>query len=160
MLDVGTRRQLFPVLPVNADLVDVALDGLAQDFLSVRRPLRRAARFPGLELMAFLAVQAEDKDANGAEMTAGDGDMLTVRAPGRHAAALPRLRGAARLLPGGQSPHIRLVVLDKEDRLAVRCPARLAALGDGFLIGPAAVHHPDFREAVAQGGIEDPLAVR
>ena len=79
MLHVGAEGQLLPVLAVDADLVNVALDGLAQDLLAVLRPVRRAAGFLGLELPVLLAVETEDEDADVAQVPAGDGEALAVR---------------------------------------------------------------------------------
>src|SRR5438552_4158104 len=40
VLDIGAEGQLLPVLAVHADLVDVALDGLAEELRAVFRPAR------------------------------------------------------------------------------------------------------------------------
>ncbi len=76
---------------------------------------------------ALLAVQAEDEDADVAQVPAGDGEALAVGAEGRHAAALPVLRRDEPFLAGGEVADEGLIVLDEDDRLAVRRPACLAS---------------------------------
>ena len=76
MLNVGAEGQLFPVPAVHVDLVDVALDRLAEDLLAVLRPLRRTASLAGLEPVDLLAVEAEDEDTDLPQVSAGDGDAL------------------------------------------------------------------------------------
>src|SRR5437016_3032507 len=71
MLQVGAESHLFPVLAVHADLVDMALDGLAEELLAIPRPIRGTAGLLGLELVALLAVQAEDEDADRPQVPAG-----------------------------------------------------------------------------------------
>src|SRR5207249_2051131 len=108
---------------------------------------------------AFLAVQAEDKDADGAQVPAGDGEALAVRTEGRHAAALPDFRRGQSFLTGGEVADVGLVVLNKNHRFAVGRPARLGAFGDEARPGAVAVHLPDFGKAAAQRGVEDLFAV-
>src|SRR5262249_53747461 len=98
VLHVGAEGDLFPVAAVGIDLVDVALDGLAEDAFAIFRPLGRAARFFGFELELLLAVGAEDEDADVAQVAAGDGEVLAVGAERGDAAALPAIRGEPLLL--------------------------------------------------------------
>src|SRR5205823_6405687 len=100
VLDIGAEGQLLPVLAVHADLVYVALDGLAEELRAVFRPARRAAGFVGLELKSSCAIETEDEDANVAEVPAGDGEVSAVRTEGRHSAALPFLRRGPIFLAG------------------------------------------------------------
>src|SRR5262249_8452255 len=48
-----------------------------------------------------------------------------------------------------------LVVPNEDDRLAVRRPILLRALGDKHRLGAVALHQPDFREAAAERGVQD-----
>src|SRR5262245_57712700 len=92
-------------------------------------------------------------------MAAGHGDVFAVRAEGGDAAALPFFRSDALFFAGIHLVDEGLVVANEEDRLAVRGPASLRAFGDGFGVRAVAVHQPDFREAAAEGGVEDAFAV-
>ena len=128
--------------------------------LAVLRPLRRAAGLLGLEGVVLLAVEAQQEDADVAEVSAGDGEAFTVGAEGRDAAALPVLGGDEPFLAGGEVADEGLVVLDEDDRLAVGGPVPLRALGDDLRARAVAIHQPDFGKAAAQRGIEDLLAIR
>src|SRR5947207_14202255 len=93
-------------------------------------------------------------------MTAGDGETLAVRAPGRNAATLPALRSDPLFGVRFQLSNVGLVVSNEQDRLAVGSPASLRAFADHALVRSVTVHHPDFRKPAAQRRIHDPLAVR
>ena len=101
-MDVGTEGELVPAFAVHADLVNVALDGLTENLFAVFGPRRSAAGFFGLERNRFLAVEAEEEDADLAHVAAGDGEALAVRAERGNAAALPVLGSDESFLARGK----------------------------------------------------------
>src|SRR5438045_1982908 len=84
-------------------------------------------------------------------------DLPPVVTPRRNAALLPRVRLHARLLTRPDLANESLVVADEDDRLPVRRPVRLRALGHRFRVASIAIHEPDLGEAAAERGVEDLL---
>src|SRR5207247_2041093 len=125
VLDVGAEGELFPAFAVNAGLVNVALDRLKENLLAVFGPRGGAASFFGFERNRFLAVEAEDEDADLAQVAAGDGEALAVGAEGGDAATLPVLGGDESFVARGEVADEGLIVLDENDRLAVGGPVAL-----------------------------------
>src|SRR5205085_202226 len=56
----------------------MAIYGLVEDLLAVRRPARRAAGLLGFQRRCLLAIQAEYKDTDVAQVPAGDGNAFAI----------------------------------------------------------------------------------
>src|SRR5713101_1636943 len=132
MLHVSAKCHLLPVAAVHVDLMDVPLDRLAKHFLSISRPPRSTTRLLGFELRQFLTVEVENKNADVAQMPAGDSKTFAVRTPSRHATTLPSggrdplfSWDGFQIRPTLQLPNKGLVVSNKQDRFAVRRPIPL-----------------------------------
>src|SRR5271166_3448126 len=135
--------------------MNMALHRLAEDLFAILRPTWGAAGLAGLELLAFLAVEAKDEDADLPLVPAGDGEALAVGAESRHAAAFPFFRRNQLLLARDEIANVGLVVPDEDDRFAVGRPIPLRPLGDELRFRAVSIHQHDFREPTSQRRIQD-----
>jgi len=90
-----------------------------------------------LERPLFLAVKAQDEDADVAQVPAGDGEARPSAEGRASPAALPRLGRQSRSWPEARSSDIREVVLDEDDSICRRATSSLRALGDELLLRPS-----------------------